>query len=517
MATFNEKPGAPGTQMNMPMRQTSASSALSAEAVPMGDPKDTSELLDERLRAWKHAVGYLEDYVTATEKVERAHAKEYEKVLKASYQKKRKKGSHADLVIEHFRPAEGRASIRSEPGWDCGIVRKHEIKHIGQSDLTEHLGLANSHAETEKNLKGSVLPILERLHKEIKNKSKELASGAVKSAKEVEKSRTATQKHIELLGQHSVSFESTGGKLSPSDDPYVLQRGVYHRLHKQVLEENSHQQDLISVQNNFATFEQHIVGIIQQAMASFNQFVGGQAQRDQSMYADMLATAQRIPPDFEWKAFVGRSGDMLVDPHRTARSVDNITFANQNHKATQPLIEGTLERKSRNMLSTGYSTGYYVVTPSLYLHEYKDSDNLRKDPTPELSIYLPDAVIGSPSGQKFNVKGKDVSKGLGSKLSGTSELAFKAHTSADAEKWFEIIRMAAGSSPVAYTSAPTSPVERRQMSGNSTVSHKAAAAAPGPAAPGTIQTQGITGGQTMASPSTATPTATSAIDHAAAR
>lgn len=42
----------------------------------------TSELLAERLQAWKHAVGYLEAYVGATEKIQKAHAKEYEKVLK---------------------------------------------------------------------------------------------------------------------------------------------------------------------------------------------------------------------------------------------------------------------------------------------------------------------------------------------------------------------------------------------------------------------------------------------------
>jgi hypothetical protein len=42
----------------------------------------TSELLAERLQAWKHAVGYLEEFVSATEKVQKAHAKEYEKVLK---------------------------------------------------------------------------------------------------------------------------------------------------------------------------------------------------------------------------------------------------------------------------------------------------------------------------------------------------------------------------------------------------------------------------------------------------
>jgi hypothetical protein len=41
-------------------------------------------VLEERLRAWKHAVVYLEDYIKATEKVEAAHAKEYGKVLKVN-------------------------------------------------------------------------------------------------------------------------------------------------------------------------------------------------------------------------------------------------------------------------------------------------------------------------------------------------------------------------------------------------------------------------------------------------
>lgn len=42
----------------------------------------TAGLLSERLQAWKHAVGYLEDYVEAMEKLHKVQAKEYEKVLK---------------------------------------------------------------------------------------------------------------------------------------------------------------------------------------------------------------------------------------------------------------------------------------------------------------------------------------------------------------------------------------------------------------------------------------------------
>lgn len=45
----------------------------------------TAGLLAERLQAWKHAVGYLEEYVTAIEKIHGRHAKEYEKALKVRF------------------------------------------------------------------------------------------------------------------------------------------------------------------------------------------------------------------------------------------------------------------------------------------------------------------------------------------------------------------------------------------------------------------------------------------------
>lgn len=140
-------------------------------------------------------------------------------------------------------------------------------------------GLVNTHLETEKNLKGSVLPILDRLHKEIKNKSKEMSSGASKTAKEVDKARNTTQKHIELLGQQTASFSSHGGKMSANDDPYIVQRGVFHRLGTQVMAENNNKHDLIAVQQNFAQFEAHVIEVIQTTLGSFNQFVGGQAQK----------------------------------------------------------------------------------------------------------------------------------------------------------------------------------------------------------------------------------------------
>ena len=69
------------THTNLPSR-TTGSSLTDDEAVPDIDPTNTSGLLQERLQAYKHACGYLENYITATEKVQKAHAKEYEKILK---------------------------------------------------------------------------------------------------------------------------------------------------------------------------------------------------------------------------------------------------------------------------------------------------------------------------------------------------------------------------------------------------------------------------------------------------
>lgn len=309
-----------------------------------------------------------------------------------------------------------------------------------------------------------MLPILERLHSEIKNKNKELNKGAAKGSKEVDKARNETQKYIELLGQHCAAFASSGGKVEASNDPYILQRGINYRLHNQVVEENNNRDDLLAVQDSFMKFEAHVIQTIQQAMSAFFQCLSGQSERQKAMYSDIMSTAQRIPPDFEFKGFVHRNSNTLIDPSMPKRSVSNISYPNQNHPSTEPLIAGILERKSRAALK-GYSAGYYVVTPAKYLHEFKDDDDYKKDPVPELSLYLPDCTIGGIDGERFNIKGKDASKGkVGSKLALSHEMAFRAKSPADAEKWWTTIREAAGQG-AGGGSMPSSPVEGRNVSG----------------------------------------------------
>jgi hypothetical protein len=360
--------------------------------------------------------------------------------------------------------------------------------------------MSNQHYETEKQLKSVILPVFERLHTEIKNKSKELTKGAGKGSKQVDKARATTQKHIELLGQHTASFESHGGKVTAADDPYVLQRGVMHRLNKQVQEENNNRQDLISVQNSFAQFEAHIIQTVQHGMGQFMQVVTTQAEHTKTAYGDIVGTAQRIPLDFEWNGFIQRNNQILIDPSSPARTVDSINFPNQNHRSTQPLISGSLERKGKIMRS--YDTNYYVVTPSKFLHEFKTDDDFAKDPVPEMSLHLPDCIVGGINGNKFNVKGKDVSGGkLGNSFSMSHEVQFKAHTPQAANQWWEIVRQAAGQiTNEVPESTPTSPVTGNTSPGGAVAGEKT---------PAPLQTQGLehtqTAGSTGTAPSSAAP------------
>ncbi|KAI9709797.1 MAG: hypothetical protein M1828_002364 [Chrysothrix sp. TS-e1954] len=402
------------------------------------DTSEVTKLFQERLQAWKHACRNLEEYITSTEKMQAAHSKEYEKVLK-TVSSPLKEGHHFDQNLG------------------------------GISEMFEHIrtntqGISNHYSETAKALKGTVLPIFERLHAEIKNKQKELDKGVGKSSKSVDKARQATDKHVGLLGQHAAAAESPSSKLAADKDPYVLQKGVYHRLNKQIQEENNTRQDTLSVQNSFSQFEAHVVQVLQQGMGQFNQTMTFQLDTQKNMYANMAQYAGKMDPMFEWNGFVQRNQSALIDPNAGPRNINSVNFPNQDHRATQPLIQGSLERKS-GMLKR-FDAGFYVVTPSKFLHQFKTDDNLSKDPAPEMSLFLPECSMGALDGTAFNIKGKDSSGGkVGSALSTQHEYAFKAHTPTDAEKWYNVIAGVIGTSTGSVPGTPSGSAVNSPTSG----------------------------------------------------
>lgn len=348
-------------------------------------------------------------------------------------------------------------------------------------------------------MKGSVLPIFERLHAEIKNKQKELAKGVGKGNKAVDKARADTQKHVERLGTHSASYQSHTAK-DAENDPYVLQRGINHRLGKQFQEENSSRQDLLSVQNSFSQFESHVVQTIQQGLGQFNSTVGGQADQQKQLYSITTQTAQAVDPTHEWNLFMRRNNSVLIDANAPPRTVANATFPHQNDQSTKPMCQGILERKSGIMRK--FEGSLYAVTPSRFFHEFKSDDDVAKDPTPELSLFLPDCSMGALNGNLFSLKGKDVSKGkLGAAMSPSKEYEFRASTGKDAETWYNVIVLMVGKKP-GEPMTPTSASSVQSPTG-SLASRDKEKQTMSPVSPTSAQETGVTQGTGATSTQTA--------------
>lgn len=163
---------------NLPVRTNTTSTGYDSDD-ERGDPSSTLGLLQERLQAWKHMTAYLEDYMHAVAKDQKQQAKDSEKILK-TLSNPLKEGHHFDQSV----------------GGVAGLFEN--LRANTQA-------IATSRAETEKNITGSVLPILERLHSEIKHKRKEIDKGAGKGTKALDEARNLSQAAIESLGQYTAS------------------------------------------------------------------------------------------------------------------------------------------------------------------------------------------------------------------------------------------------------------------------------------------------------------------------
>jgi hypothetical protein len=88
----------------------------------------------------------------------------------------------------------------------------------------------------------------------------------------------------------------------------------------------------------------------------------------QETWQTMGVLMKSVQPTTEWSAFAARS-DHLLDPDTPLRNTEHINYPGKDDPSVLPVHEGMLERKKR--FTKSYKEGYYVLTPSGYLHELK--------------------------------------------------------------------------------------------------------------------------------------------------
>lgn len=369
--------------------------------------------------------------------------------------------------------------------------------------------LLNKSSETEESLKSSVLPQLATLKGDIEKHIKGLKGTNLKGLKEIEKAQANTKKHVETLGQYASSFANSH-KLDVKNDPYVLHRLTRYAIEDQLQKENVQRDAVLSSQKNYKTLQVHIVQVIKQATSLMEQIQTDYATAHSENFKSISKTFGHIEDDHEWNQFVKHNPEVLVTEDSVKRTVNDVSFSNDQHESTIPLIEGSLERKSGKLMKS-YSTGYFVLTPAKYLHYFKSS-NLVSDPSPESSIYLPECTLGPMSAgdsgkHKFTITGKTQGKSVS--LGQKHTYSFKAASRGELEKWYEKLQEVSGTS--VHSGGAVADTSRKSSSSSTPATSPTSAAAAGGAAAGA----GAAGAGTAAAAGTAAPEeATSPVETA---
>ncbi|KAK9474540.1 uncharacterized protein V1510DRAFT_411321 [Dipodascopsis tothii] len=430
-----------------------ASPAMESNVV-LEAPDPTLTLM-RRLDSWKHAVTLLGNYIEGYRHLYKDQIKALERIAKSVAETPQFDATTAPDSNERW-VADGNRTVNQVDIFG-GFFQLRERSQA----------LLNACTEAERAIASSINPSVERLIHDIKEHHKGLKLNGLKGAKEVDAARAATQKQIELLGQHTSGYHlySAGNKPTVARDPFVTGRVVYNRLESQLQKESFQADSLVTIQKDFGTFESHVVQAIQQIMALLDQAQSKYVALQQESFAAIASTFAAIPPLHEWNEFQRLNAGILVDPAAPRRTVGDIVFPNMSHEALTPLIDGVLQRKGTMAFSKSYNAGYYVVSKAGFLHQYASKDHVQS-PDPDFSVYLPDAVIGQMYSQesgknKFKLTAKDATRTLATKHT----YEFKTSTYDDLIRWWNIIYLVTGQADNAAAAAgdddtapPASPV-----------------------------------------------------------
>ena len=301
-------------------------------------------------------------------------------------------------------------------------------------------------------LDGTIIPELHDSEDALRLKIEEL-SGLSKEFKnslgsDLEKSKSA----ILALQESIAEWESNAGTVDLKHDPFLVDLHARKALRHSLSEEQYLHDSQLNLQESAKSLEKTVVDAIKRALEQYNQSVSREA-------AELAGMAQRIDASIhqgqlerEWPGFAQRqtANGQFLPLGSKSRTIESQTWQGKDHPSTTPLWDRWLENKTGRL--GGYSTAFYIVSPSRFLHEFKSND-LREYTEPSFSLYLPDCSIVSVSKEKDSshklvLRGKQVGG-----LHTEHDLTFRAKNRVDLMSFYTIVGRAADKT---FTMSPKS-------------------------------------------------------------
>ncbi|EFP75100.2 hypothetical protein, variant [Puccinia graminis f. sp. tritici CRL 75-36-700-3] len=338
--------------------------------------------------------------------------------------------------------------------------------------------ISDHHTAFAQSITQSTLHDLNKIKADVKELIAELGAKPTQLATEVGKSRAESTEVITHLSKSIAQSKTNPMALVAHDDPVLLHRQVEEQVKQQMNLENSLTRMIIEYQKKGLELEKRVNIDIQAVVKDFESARLNAEKSISNEWQTIHAGVTGLNPELEWTEFAQRSGH-LVPEDIEMRDLEKITFPGHNEELTSPINVGLLERKKR--FTRNYKEGYYVLTPSGYLHEFKTSDPT-KHSEPEMSIFLPNCTLGAPAPPeaktfKWHIEGArrtsgghntgSLNKMKKSLHIGSKEVAFsfKSRTHAEMMHWWELMQKVAQHSVTLTDKTPDT--------GPQTVTHRA--------------------------------------------
>ncbi|OWB57727.1 hypothetical protein B5S28_g3696 [[Candida] boidinii] len=444
--------------------------SLPASSLMNDSLPDSAGILANRYDKYLSLVSNIESFISSYLGIISSNSKGHEKVKKTLY-------NSASPQFE-VNPS-GNSPVSGSVGANGSNTTENE--ETGVNGFIDALRKTiddnqNRSIETEDKIKTQILPELHKLNEEITTRRKEFVTQSSKEEKELKKLHQITSKEISKLSSSIGSYDNSNKKVDYHDDPYLLKRSILHHGEIQIKKENLHLDFLESSENTIKILENQIIVIIKKVFNSFSQLVCDYYGNKVNSFNDLTLVLNSIPDNYEWNNFQEKNKDLLISSGSSpssltnnaqlASSIDNltindtakftassnkykrdikdITFPNDNHTSTAPILEGLL-LKREGTLNKKYNSYYYVITKSRYLLEFQ-SRSMKESHHPSVILYLPDCLLGSPSSPtsghfKFILQGKDLSQVL---IKTKKKYHFQASSYDEMLTWYNIISEVSG-------------------------------------------------------------------------
>ncbi|KAJ1981014.1 hypothetical protein H4R35_000895 [Dimargaris xerosporica] len=406
-------------------RMSRGSSSRNNRTSAMGNPskvknhmaRDPSELLVQRVKALKRLIKSSKFYFEGLAETERESARRYSRAA-------------ANIPVpirdDHVFLPLGEHGIQD-------LVRS--IKAVTEST-------SNFHAESSRSITEHTLATLDQMYNEVKTRLNRTSGNLIETHNRLVQQREMC--NVEFARLAKVMETARVSPEHMETDPFLVNLDVRRQLHYRCHEEATFWKAAVAEQNSFLEFEQGLMERLKMIFKRQFEYYSRDLHLLQQNAASICLATEQLPADLEWKTYLWRHKERLVDMEGGPLRPTDIMYTYRDDPRLTVVQEGYMELQVGSGMMKQWKDFYAVLTAMGFLHLFPSGDlvNCRY---PAQSIYLPECSLGALNlpelpNHAFTITSKTSNS---STRSGGNQFVFRLKSGELTNQWWQALALKA--------------------------------------------------------------------------